>query len=182
MRKIVTIALLLFVSSAARSQSAAAPGALELRDIKGHWLRLDDYKGRVLLINFWATWCPPCRQEIPDLIKLQRLYRRQGLQIIGITYPPQNLAEVKRFARRLGMNYPVAIGTKESRKLFTSSETLPVTVVLDRDGAVRDTIEGIMYPDEFEQKVKPLFQPVQPAPLSNISIEVELKSVIYRWH
>jgi thiol-disulfide isomerase/thioredoxin len=117
---------------------------------------LSDYKGKVVLINFWATWCPPCRQEIPDLIKIQRQYRNKGLQIVGITYPPEQLSEVRRFARKLRLNYPVAIGTKESKALFTSSETLPVTVVIDREGVVRDVIEGIMYADEFDQKVKPL--------------------------
>jgi len=87
---------------------------------------------------------------------MQRQYQSKGLQIIGITYPPQKLSEVRGFARKLRMNYPIALGTKESKARFTSSETLPMTIVIDRDGVVRGLIEGIMYSDEFEQKVKPL--------------------------
>jgi len=92
----------------------------------------------------------------PDLIRLQRLYRKQGLQIIGITYPPQTAREVSRFKKRFKMNYPIALGTKATKTLFTSSETLPLSVIIDRDGRVHEVIEGIMYSDEFDQKVKPL--------------------------
>ena len=111
-----------------------------------------------MLINFWATWCPPCRTEIPDLIKLQRDYENRGLQVIGVTYPPQRLAEVRGFVRRAKVNYPVALGTKETRLLFSSSETLPMTIVIGTDGRVRDIIEGILLPDEFEQKIRPLLK------------------------
>ena len=129
---------------------------LKLRDTRGRVFRLSDHRGKVVLINFWATWCPPCRAEIPDLIKLQRQYRANGLQIIGVTYPPQRLSQVRTFARKLNVNYPLALGTKETKRLFTSSETLPMTVIIDRNGEVREVIEGILLPEEFEQKIKPL--------------------------
>ncbi|HEX5885541.1 MAG TPA: hypothetical protein VFY67_13450, partial [Pyrinomonadaceae bacterium] len=74
----------------------------------------------------------------------------------GITYPPQKMNEVRRFARELKINYPVAIGTKEIKQELTASETLPVTVIVDREGIIRGIIEGIMYSDEFEEKVRPL--------------------------
>ena len=119
---------------------------------------LSEYKGEVVLINFWATWCPPCRAEMPQLVKMQREYGSQGLQGIGITYPPQTLKEVLRFTRSLQVNYPTALGTKETMLLFDQSETLPVTIVIDRDGKIRDRIEGILLPEEFEQKIKPLLK------------------------
>jgi thiol-disulfide isomerase/thioredoxin len=156
MRKIILTALLLLASVSTLAQSSQQSASLTLRDIHGRPLSLADYKGKVVLINFWATWCPPCRQEIPDLTKLQRQYRNKGLQIVGITYPPETLSEVRGFARKLRMNYPIALGTKETKARFTSNETLPMTVVIDRDGVVRTVIEGIMYRDEFDQKVKPL--------------------------
>jgi thiol-disulfide isomerase/thioredoxin len=155
MRKIVLTVLLLLYSLAASAQSAKKP-ALTLKDLDGRSFSLSDYKNKVVLLNFWATWCPPCRTEIPDLINKQRQYRNQGLRIIGITYPPEKVTEVRRFVRKTKMNYRVAIGTKASKDLFTSSETLPMTVVIDRDGTVRDVIEGVMFSDEFDEKVRPL--------------------------
>lgn len=156
MRTVFLTALLLFPTLSAVAQSQSRPTSLRLKTIQGSRINLSDYKGKVVLLNFWATWCPPCRQEIPDLIKAQREYRDRGLRIIGITYPPEKMSEVRRFVRRLRINYPVAIGTKAEKARFTSSETLPITIVIDRDGTVRDVIEGIMYADEFDQKVKPL--------------------------
>src|SRR5437762_8736632 len=149
---LTVLLVLAFVSASAQTQ----PVELALKDIHGRSVSLSDYQGSVLLVNFWATWCAPCRTEIPDLIKLQRQYRNQGLRIIGITYPPEKLSAVRHFARELRVNYRIALGTKASKSRFTSSETLPVTVVIDRKGTVRDLIEGIMYSEEFEQKVKPL--------------------------
>lgn len=156
MRTLLLTALLLLASVSTLAQSSQQAASLTLKDIHGRLLSLTDYKGKVVLLNFWATWCPPCRQEIPDLIKLQRQYRGHGLLIIGITYPPEKISDVRRFMRKLGINYRVAMGTKASKSLFSSSETLPVTVVIDRKGVMRDVIEGIMYRDEFDQKVKPL--------------------------
>ena len=153
--KIFALGLLLVAPVCAAAQSAQKV-ELELKDIKGRVLKLADYKGKVLLINFWATWCTPCRAEIPELIKLQSEYKHKGLQIIGITYPPEALAEVKRFVKNAKMNYPVALGTRETKAIFTNSENLPITVVVDRNGNIKHIIEGILYSDEFGEKVKPL--------------------------
>lgn len=156
-KKILVAVLFLFLPVIAIGQDSRRT-QLTVKDIHGRYIRLSGYRGKVVLVNFWATWCPPCRTEVPDLIKLQRDYRRRGLQIIGVTYPPQKLAEVRRFVRRAKINYPVALGTKETKLLFTESETLPMTVIIGKDGRVRDIIEGILLPEEFEQKIKPLLK------------------------
>ncbi len=157
LRSIVLGVLFITLPVIAKGQGNKAP-ALALKDLRGRTLRLGDYKGKVVLLNFWATWCPPCRAEMPDLVKMQREYRERGLRVIGVTYPPQTAAEVRRFVRELKVNYPVALGTEETKALFGQSETLPVTVVIDREGNVRDVIEGILLPKEFEQKIKPLLK------------------------
>lgn len=124
MKRTVLILLLLLIPTVAIAQGREAP-SLTLRDINGRSFSLADYKDKVVLLNFWATWCIPCRTEIPDLIKMQRQYRKNGLQIIGITYPPEKLLEIRRFGPALKINYRVAIGTKATKALFTASETLP---------------------------------------------------------
>jgi len=154
MRKIIPAFFALLCSILVPAQSDQK--VLELRDISGRALKLSDYKGKVVLLNFWATWCPPCRKEVPDLIKLQREYRQAGLQVIGVTYPPETLSEVRGFAERSKANYPFALGSKSTKLLFTSSEVLPITVVFDRTGKMREVIEGMLLPEEFDEKIKPL--------------------------
>jgi thiol-disulfide isomerase/thioredoxin len=131
---------------------------LTLKDINGRTIRLSKYHGKVVLINFWATWCPPCRAEMPDLIRLQREYRKEGLQIIGITYPPESKARVRRFASRIKVNYPIILGTPEIKGRFSPDEILPLTVVINRDGKVVEVISGILLRQEFDEKIKPLLK------------------------
>jgi thiol-disulfide isomerase/thioredoxin len=157
-RRAIIFAVLMAVSPIiAGGQTSHAP-ALALKDLRGRTLRLSDYKGKVVVLNFWATWCPPCRAEMPDLIRMQREYRSRGLQVVGITYPPEEIAKVRQFVRKLGVNYPIALGTIETKSLFDETETLPLTIVIDREGKVRERIEGILLPQEFEQKIRPLLK------------------------
>lgn len=156
MRPILITFLLVLVSVTALAQTPAPAPPVVLKDLHGRTVRLADFKGRVVLVNFWATWCLPCRAEIPDLVKWQRQYKRQGLQVIGITYPPTHHREVQRFVRQFKMNYPVWLGSNETKALFDPGETLPFSVVVDREGKVRATIEGILLPEEFDEKVRPL--------------------------
>jgi thiol-disulfide isomerase/thioredoxin len=160
MKRVVTIAAaLLMFSLAAYGQNAQQQAPpLTLKSIQGRVFRLSNYKSKIVLLNFWATWCPPCRAEMPDLVRMQREYGARGLQVIGITYPPETVGEVRRFVRKLKVNYPVAMGTKETKALFDESETLPVTIVIDREGKIVERIEGILLPEEFEQKIKPLLR------------------------
>ncbi|MDT5270500.1 MAG: hypothetical protein QOH49_2686 [Acidobacteriota bacterium] len=158
MKRILCLAALLMAAMIAEGQTIERAPPLRLRDLQGRAVRLSDYKGKVVLLNFWATWCPPCRAEMPDLVKMQREYKSRGLQVIGVTYPPETVSEVRRFIRKLRINYPVALGTKETKGLFDQGETLPLTIIIDREGNVRDRIEGILLSEEFEQKIKPLLK------------------------
>lgn len=153
---IVFAALMIAFSPVSVSPQEKPAPQFSLKDLNGRIVRLSDYRGKVVVINFWATWCPPCRAEMPDLVKLQREYGRQGLQIIGITYPPEKKDRVRRFARSLKVNYPIALGTSEIKARFSSEETLPLTVVVNRDGKVTDIISGILLREEFDEKIKPL--------------------------
>ena len=159
MRRIIILLLLLAVLPFhIHGQDAPKAPPLSLRNLRGRTVRLDDYRGKVVLVNFWATWCPPCRAEVPDLIRWQRQYKSRGLQVVGVTHPPTNVREVRRFIRRFRVSYPVLLGTRETKALFIEGETLPVTIVLDREGRIRERIEGILLPEEFEEKIKPLLR------------------------
>ncbi|HUQ33848.1 MAG TPA: TlpA disulfide reductase family protein [Pyrinomonadaceae bacterium] len=158
MRRLVVMSVLTLALSLGLvpGQDIGKAPALILKTLQGRTLNLSAYRGKVVLLNFWATWCPPCRAEMPDLIKMQRDYRGRGLQVIGVTYPPEEIGKVRQFIRKLKVNYPIALGTKETKALFSQSETLPLTIVIDREGNIRERIEGILLPEEFEQKIKPL--------------------------
>src|SRR5690349_1665651 len=103
--------LVVTVAGVAHTGQEKAP-EFSLKDINGKSVTLADFSGKVVLLNFWATWCVPCRAEIPDLVKKQREYQSQGLRVVGITYPPEEVPEVRRFVRELKINYPVVIGSK----------------------------------------------------------------------
>lgn len=166
MIQFLLVVMIAFSPASVSGQDVKAP-QFELRDVHGRIVRLSDYKGKVVLINFWATWCPPCRAEMPDLIRLQREHAKQGLQIIGITYPPQTRAQVRRFARSLKVNYPIILGTRQIKARFSSDETLPLTVVINRDGTVSEIISGILLREEFDQKIKPLLMKEMEGDLRN---------------
>jgi len=142
---------------AQNNQEDKAP-KITLKDINGKTVNLSVFKGKVILLNFWATWCPPCRAEIPELIKWQKEYENQGLQIIGITYPPTNRTKVRRFVRQNEINYPILFGSKKTKEIFTSADTMPFSVVIDRDGQIKNRIEGIIFAEEFDEMVKPLLE------------------------
>ena len=146
---------IVFSSAGVLGQERVSP-QFALKDLNGRTVQLSTYRGKVVLINFWATWCPPCRAEMPDLVRLQREHAGEGLRIIGITYPPETKTRVRRFARSLKVNYPIILGTRQIRARFSSEETLPLTVVIDRDGKLNDIISGILLPEEFVEKIKPL--------------------------
>jgi thiol-disulfide isomerase/thioredoxin len=131
---------------------------LTLRDARGRARRLDDYRGQVVLVNFWATWCPPCRAEMPDLVKLQREYGRSGLRVIGVTYPDDDRRAARALIRRLKVNYPILWGSPRAVQAFEIGEALPVTIVIDRRGLIRERITGILLPEEFTQKIAPLLR------------------------
>lgn len=132
---------------------------VSLKDLKGRTVKIQDFKGKVVLLNFWATWCVPCLAEIPELIKWQKEYENQGLQIVGITYPPTNQKKVRSFARHQKINYPILFGLKKTRVSFDAGETMPLSVVIDKEGNIREIIEGIIFADEFDEKIKPLLKP-----------------------
>jgi thiol-disulfide isomerase/thioredoxin len=133
---------------------SSAP-ALETRDIDGRDVSLAALPGKVVLINFWATWCGPCRAEIPDLVKLQEKYR-DGLQIIGISQDEAPVDVVRRFAAEHHVNYPVVMSTPEIEKLFPGISALPTSFIIDRESRVVQKHVGMLTASLTETETRAL--------------------------
>jgi peroxiredoxin len=154
----VMLAALLIIQPAAQADQAKSAPEFALKDLARRTVKLSDYRGKVVLINFWATWCAPCHAEMPELVKWQKQYEGRGLQIIGITYPPAKIVNVRKAVKRHAINYTVLLGTRRVAALYDVGEVLPVTIILDREGRIRGSILGILEPEEFDEKVKPLLK------------------------
>jgi thiol-disulfide isomerase/thioredoxin len=113
---------------------------------------VEQWRGKVIVVNFWATWCAPCREEIPMFVKLQEKYGSRGLQFVGIAIDQP--AKVRPFASEFGMNFPVLIGGAEAieltRTLGNKASVLPYTVILTRDGRIAATEMGAVKEERFE--------------------------------
>ena len=107
-----------------------------LKAIDGTSLRLSDYRGKVILLDFWATWCAPCQEEIPRFVEWQNEYRDRGLQVIGVSMD-DSPEPVQKFSREFRMNYPVAIGTQDIASQYGGILGLPVNFVIGRDGRIK---------------------------------------------
>ena len=133
--------------------SGVAPEFM-LSDIQGGKVSLSDFRGKVVILDFWATWCPPCKREIPDFINLQAEYGSKGLQIVGIALDEPG--KVQQFARDNGMNYPVLLGTDDIATRYGGISGIPTTFVLDRNGKIAARFEGFRPRGVFEGEVKKL--------------------------
>lgn len=126
-----------------------------LQDMHGQERHVQEWNNQVLVINFWATWCPPCREEIPGFIKLQKKYNNQGVQFIGIAL--QTADEVKDYVAELGMNYPVLVGTgdviKVAERFGNHQGILPYTVIIDRQQHIRFIKRGPLKYEEAETAI-----------------------------
>jgi len=131
--------------------------SFSLQDLEGKPLDLASYRGKVVLLNFWATWCTPCRGEIPHFVELQSQYGGRGLQIVGISMD-DGPAPVRNFYQEHKMNYPVALGTEKVAEAYGGVLGLPVTFLIDRDGRIAAKFTGAVEITLVQQKVIALIE------------------------
>jgi peroxiredoxin len=128
-----------------------------LQDLDGHPLGLSSYRGKVVLLDFWATWCGPCRDEIPHFVEIQDKYREQGLQMIGISMD-DGPKPVREFYQQFKMNYPVALGNAKLAEAYGGVLGLPVAFLIGRDGRVASKYIGAVQMPTLEQAIESLLR------------------------
>ena len=139
---------------------AAALLSTVFPDLHGQARRLLDWRGRVALVNFWATWCEPCREEIPLLISTSKKHAAAGLEVVGIAI--DTVDKIREYAAKFGISYPVLVGDMRAidllRKIGNPAGALPYTVTLDRSGALAARKLGAYKPAELEQVLAPILR------------------------
>ncbi|HUK29906.1 MAG TPA: TlpA disulfide reductase family protein [Candidatus Acidoferrum sp.] len=140
--------------------------AFQLAGLDGKAVSLADYHGKVVLLNFWATWCGPCRAEVPDLVELQKRYKDQ-LQIIGLAVDDDDEDAIKKFAAESGINYPIAIASDEVRLQYGGIPALPTCFIVNAEGRVVQKHEGLRDPVLYEVEIRSLLG----LPIGNIRVE-----------
>lgn len=145
------------VTSVGKLQGQTAPD-FTLQTPDGSKLTLSSLRGRAVLLNFWATWCEPCKVEMPWFVDLQKRYGPQGLQVIGVAMDDASPNEIASFAQKMGVNYPIVIGKEEVGAQYGGIDYLPSSFYISRDGKVLDHVFGLVSRSEIESGIQKALQ------------------------
>jgi peroxiredoxin len=175
----VLAVVVLLSSCSAESSTNAAPKTTSkerkaapeftLTDANGSSVKLSDYRGKVVLLNFWATWCGPCTLEIPWFIDFEQEFKSRGFEVVGISMDDEGWAAIKPYAAEHKMNYRVLLGDDSVSQLYGGVEALPTTFIIDRDGKIASVHVGLAGKDEYLNEIQSLLGEKQ-ASLSRSSV------------
>ena len=154
MRILSVLLLAVMIAASAVAQNKAPNFKAQAAD--GSTIELAKLKGKVVVLNYWATWCGPCRMEIPGFNDVYRKYKGKGLEIVGISLDQQGWAVVKPYIEKAKINYPVVVADETLASAYGQIEAIPVTIIIDKKGNIVDRQIGAMREDDFEQRVKRL--------------------------
>lgn len=135
-----------------------------LTDSNGAPVELSAYKGRVVLLDFWATWCHGCKEEIPWFMEFEDKYNKSGLTVVGASLDDDGWKSVRPYLQEHKINYRIVIGTFESAKQFGVDKGMPVSVLIDRDGKIADVHLGMVDKAAFEHEIRALLKEVSTKP------------------
>jgi len=146
-RVLISVAVLVLLAAclapATQDESGPAP-SFELKDLNGRVLTLSQFKNKVLVLNFWATWCPPCRAEIPDFVEAYAANKDKGLEILGLSVDRMTADMLLPFVSKAKINYPVALADTNIVQDYGPLDAIPVTIIIDKKGIVRHRHIGRM--------------------------------------
>jgi thiol-disulfide isomerase/thioredoxin len=137
----------------AQMKNGPAPD-FTLQSLDGKTVRLSDFRGKPVVLNFWATWCGPCKIEMPWFVDLQKQYGPQGLQIVGVAMDDSGKDDIAKFAKDMGVNYPVLLGKEAVGEAYGGVPALPESFFIGRDGKIVDKIIGLKGRADIEESIK----------------------------
>jgi thiol-disulfide isomerase/thioredoxin len=160
----VTVGAVLVARFRSSHGASAAPASLSsgrqiapdfaLESLDGKTIHLSDFRGKAVLLNFWATWCQPCRIEMPWFEQFEKQYGPQGLQVIGVAMDDAGKEDIAKFAKNLGVDYPILLGKESVGDAYGGVQFLPATFYVGRDAKVVDKVFGLKGRDEIENIIK----------------------------
>ena len=139
----------------AKSDRKTAPD-FSLKDVNGRPVKLTDYRGKVVLLNFWATWCGPCKIEIPWFMEFEQKFKDQGFAVLGVSMDEDGWEAVKPYISEKKINYRVVLGDDSVGNLYGGIASLPTTFLIDRDGAVAATHVGLVGKNDYKSEIEKL--------------------------
>ncbi len=152
---LLPLVIVLFVCAEAEktsifgNNSSQAPD-FTVKDLKGREISLSNYSGKVVFLNFWATWCKPCKAEIPDFIEAYKQYKDKGMEIIGISVDRISPKSVLKFAEQYKINYPVVMSTNKIQNDYEPGPYVPTTIIIDQEGKIRHRHIGYMSKEKLK--------------------------------
>lgn len=149
------LTIVLFVAGGFATEPRKAP-PLTGATANGAAIDLAALKGKVVVVNFWATWCPPCRAEIPDFISVYGEYKSKGLEIVGVSLDEGGWSDVTPYVQRSKINYPIILGDRRVARTWGGIQAIPTTFIIDKQGNIAVSHVGLMSKAQLLEKIKPL--------------------------
>ena len=153
---LLTVNVLAVGCSSSENRDRKPAANFSLKDANGAQVGLSDYKGKVVLLNFWATWCGPCKIEIPWFIEFNKTYKDRGFAVLGVSLDDDGWKSVKPYIAEKKIDYTVVVGNDQVSKSYGDVESLPTTFIIDRDGRIAFVHMGLVGKDTYEKEIRSL--------------------------